>query len=241
MNKPILSCPHCARQYKRKTFYDKHVTLCKILSTKSEDDTTDISIKDLYHLVSNMALKQEKLERELSHLRKWIDTKKKKLSIIDWLNENTKASISYTQWRDTIQIKSSHMEDIFSNDYIVGMSNIITSHLPIDREETLCLKAFDQKENGLFIYNNEEWALLSNETFENLLMKIDKLVMTEFVLWQDVMKKKCPHNYFEMFTDNVKKVMGGNFTRDQIMCRVKRNIYKHLKINLRNIVQFEFG
>ena len=45
MNKPILSCPHCARQYKRKTFYDKHVTLCKILSTKSEEDTTDISIK----------------------------------------------------------------------------------------------------------------------------------------------------------------------------------------------------
>ena len=83
--------------------------------------------------------------------------------------------------------------------------------------------------------------MLSNETFENLLMKIDKLVMTEFVLWQDEMKKKCPHNYFEMFTDNVKKVMGGNFTRDQIMSRVKRNIYKHLKINLRNIVQFEFG
>ena len=167
MNKPILSCPHCARQYKRKTFYDKHLTLCKILSTKSEEDTTDITIKDLYHLVSEMALRQEKLDKELSQLRKWINTKKKKLSIIDWLNENTKATVPYNKWRDTVQIKQSHMEDIFSNDYIVGMSNIITSYLPIDEEETLCFKAFDQKENALFIYNNDEWVLLSNETFEN--------------------------------------------------------------------------
>lgn len=239
--KPVFTCPHCAREYKRKTFYDKHVLLCKILITKNDDDTVTMGIKELYELISEIALRQTKVEEQVSTLTKWVNTKRKKLSIINWLNENAKANITYSEWKDKLQINKKHLETIFQYDYIEGISNIIKENLLLQEEEILCFKAFDQKENALFVYTEEGWILLSPENFESLLVLIDKLLMKEFVIWQDELKKTSKNDYFELFAENVQKVMGGHFTREQILSRVKKNIFKHLKMNLRNIIQFEFS
>ena len=240
-NHSILTCPHCAKEYKRKIFYDKHVSLCKILSTKNSDESVTITVNELYNLVSEIALRQAKMEEQISTLTKWVNTKRKKLSIIDWLNTNSKADINYNEWKNKLTINRKNLEMIFQYNYIEGMSNIIKENIPLEQEEILCFRAFDQKENSLFIYNTEGWVLLSPENFENLLVMIDKLLMKEFVIWQDEIKKKSRNEYFEIFTEHVQKVMGGHFTREQILSRVKKNIYKHLKMNLRNIIQFEFS
>ena len=181
------------------------------------------------------------MEEQISNLTKWVNTKRKKLSIIDWLNTNSKADINYNEWKDNLTLNRKHLEMIFQYNYIEGISNIIKENLPLEQEEILCFKAFDQKENSLFIYNTEGWILLPPENFESLLVMIDKLLMKEFVVWQDEIKQTSKNEYFEIFTENVQKVMGGHFTREQILSRVKRNIYKHLKMNLRNIIQFEFS
>jgi uncharacterized protein YeeX (DUF496 family) len=240
---PSLTCPHCAREYKRKGCYDKHVTMCKILATKksdNEDNPNNISLKEIYTLVSELAFRQKKMEEQITELTKWVDTKRKKVSIIDWLNENIKCNIDYNKWKKSIKVNRNHLEKIFQDDYIEGICSIIKKNLPPE-DDTICIKAFDKKENILFIYTDHEWKILSQENFETLIGLLDKLVMKEFVNWQDEIKSKSKNDYFDLFTENVQKVMGSHFKRDRILSTVKKEIYIYLKIELRNIIQLEFN
>ena len=88
-SKPV-QCPHCNREYKRKKYFDKHVIICKMLNTKPEtlklefaerEDTP--SQRELYELILEIGIRQSKIEEQLTRLTKWVDTKRKKLSIIE--------------------------------------------------------------------------------------------------------------------------------------------------------------
>jgi hypothetical protein len=43
------------------------------------------------------------------------------------------------------------------------------------------------------------------------------------------------------YATNVQKVLGGTLPREQLYSKVRRGIYKYLKMNLRNIIQYEFS
>jgi hypothetical protein len=109
--------------------------------------------------------------------------------------------------------------------------------------ETMPIKAFDQKENILFIYNDEnKWEILSLPMFANLMNILSKKILTEFLKWQTENKSKMREDDFSYrYARNVQKIMGGNLTQEQIHMRVKKELYHYLKMNLRNVVEYEFS
>ena len=133
-----------------------------------------------------------------------------------------------------------YLEIIFQYDYVEGLSMILREFLPLENEQGLPIKSFDQKDNALFIYTKDGWQFMKPDEFESLLKTIDNALMKEFIKWQEENKSKILNELSELFTENVQKVIGGHFTREQIYSRVKRNIFKHLKMNLRNVIQYEF-
>jgi len=193
-------------------------------------------------LILEIGIRQSKIEEQLTHLTKWVDTKRKKLSIIDWLNENYKLEIYFEEWwrRSWPNLDRTHLDTVFKYDYVEGTSMILREFLPLEKEQGLPIKSFDQKDNALFIYTKDGWQFMKPYEFESLLKTMDNALMKEFAKWQEENKSKILNELSELFTENVQKVIGGHFTREQIYSRVKRNIFKHLKMNLRNVIQYEF-
>ena len=113
----------------------------------------------------------------------------------------------------------------------------------ISNEQTMPIKAFDQKENILFIYNEDnKWEILSQPMFANLMNILSKKILTEFLKWQTENKSKMRQDDFSYtYARNVQKIMGGNLTQEQIHMRVKKELYNYLKMNLRNVVEYEFS
>ena len=241
-NKPSnqMRCPYCSREYKRKVFYDRHIIACKILSktpkelkleAQEQDDTP--SIRGIYDIVLELGIRLSKIEKQQEKIDKWVETKKRKLCIISWLNDNFKPDTSYEEWIDCVKINREHLESIFRYNYIVGITYILQEYLPLGNETILPLKAFDQKEGSLFIYTNNQWKFMSPDTLDNLLRNLSKKIVDEFVKWQEENKHRLKEESFSIeFTENVQKAMGGSYSIEKQHSKIKFSIERRLSICL---------
>ena len=87
-------CKYCNRAYKLKPNYDKHYLFCETLNKsicknniKSDNEEKLPSLRDMFTLILELTAKNSHLEKRVEELSKWAESKRKKLNVIDWLNE----------------------------------------------------------------------------------------------------------------------------------------------------------
>jgi hypothetical protein len=156
---------------------------------------------------------------------------------------------------------------MFKHDYIHGCIEIIKDLLSSTDLNKLPLKSFNQKENTLFIatldrsnckeegnhnYNNDndnykessdiKWEIMSDKMFIEFISKISKQLLTEFIKWQKENTDKIYEDEFSnKYAINFQKILGGNNTQEYNNLRIKKELYKYLKTNLKNIIEYEFS
>ena len=244
---PCLECSFCQKKYKSDRCYKKHVTLCEFFSRTSRGDTDDNKIpsqKVLYEIIVDMVGKYSKMEEQLEKLNKWAEAKKRKLHIVEWLNENYLLETDFEEWCKGITINRSHLDLIFKFDFVAGVMYILQELLPLSDERNLPIKCFDQKDNTLFVRSEEHkgWGAMSGGQFECLIGCVSKRLIDELAEWQKENADKMGQEDFGItYATNVQKVLGGTVPREQLYSRVRRGLYKYLKMNLRNIIQYEFS
>jgi hypothetical protein len=209
---------------------------------KDNEEYSDTpTVRVLYEIILEMNYKMVKMETKLGEYEKWIETKKRKINIIDWLNDKYKTNCSYNEWFNTIKISRDHLEMVFQMDYILGFSAILQILLPIENEYTIPIKCFDNKDNILYIFDGEKWDIMSGDLFEKLMMTLSKKIIGEFINWQNEHSDKLKNDEFAiMYAQNMKKIMCGNVSLDILNAKIKKEVFKHLKINLKNVMECEF-
>lgn len=242
-------CVYCERKYKRKIYYDRHVLLCKVLSLTSsereienqENDDTPL-MRDMYLMIQELSYKYEKVQKQLDEVTKWANIKKRNFNVIDWLNNNYSNPPLYDDFIDSIQLDETHLELVFKYDYINGIIFIFKDLFPLS-DNNLPIKAFDQKDNTFFIFDkNNAWITMNGEIFDKFLKKLSKKIINLFTTWQDENINKMNNEKFTiLYTQNVKKVMGGNASFVQQKNILHKKFYNYLKVNLKNIVQYDFS
>lgn len=249
-------CGYCNKSYKIKKAYEKHFLLCSVinkstLERKSENDISENipSIREMYNIIQILIMKNNKLEQQVEKMSSWIHNNKKKVNVIEWLNENIIPSIDYNNWIDSIQINQNDMESVTNHNFIEGINQIIKRILGIGFESynthqaesiNLPIKAFEQKDN-LFVFNNTRWSIITVEEFDLLYNKITRGLIGQLKIWQDINQKRLFDSGFtEKYIENVKKVTGGELTKEQQYYKIKQLFYNNLKINIKNIIQYEF-
>ena len=99
-----------SKYYSRKSYYERHVLCCKVLSMsrKADLEIEELSdtpnIRELYILVQELSYKYQKQQAELNSLKRYVEKTKKMLNIVDWLNDNCKGSLDFTKWLDSIKV-----------------------------------------------------------------------------------------------------------------------------------------
>ena len=237
MNKPF-KCKFCGMEYNSEACYNKHKVLCEILNT--DKDCKNLGIYNLSLIVIELVKSNHKLQRDIVDLKRWVQIKKQKFVVLDWLNENCPSTNNFNTFIKTINITRNDLEIIFNSNYITGITEILQNLLKKGENNSL-FKSFDQKDNTIYIYK-EKWEILTSEDFENIFSILTKQIMTEFKKWQDENESILYTEKFSViYIKNVKKIVGGTDSLEKQKNIIHRNLYKYLKQNLQNIIEYEFS
>ena len=241
-------CDHCARLYTRKHYYDRHIICCNILQKTSrerkleneeKDDTP--TLRELYVMIQEFGKKYKEINEKLDYLTKYVETKKKQLSIIDWLNTNIQCDIVFHKWMENIEFSDEYLNYVFQSNLIDGINYIFQDIIGKYGESSLPIRAFDQKDSTFFIYIGNEWIIMNKETFEGMIYFMKKNLLKLFKIWQDKNESKLKTDSFSsIYMQNVHKLMGGKIPFEKQYLLIRSKLYKHLKCDLKTIVQFEF-
>ena len=237
MNKEFR-CPYCKREYIQKQgCYDKHKIVCEIINTDKDNKTLGLNQMSL--LVIELVKSNNKLQKEVVELKKWIQTKKQKFNVSEWLNNNYVPSINFNKFLKEIEIGREELEIIFKSNNIQGITEILQNI--IETRNSDLFKSFDQKENTIYVFK-EKWEILSTRDFDELFSLLWKKILHEFKIWQDENESILYTEKFSIiYINNVKKIMGGKESFEKQKSLIHRNLYKFLKQNIESIVEYEFS
>ena len=211
----------------------------------------DLNIHNLFAMVIMLYNKYEKLESEYTELKKYVAITKNKINILDYLNENFKHDYmnmcsggnNITKFIDELVIGEDQLQKIFKYDYVDGIFNIICEYIDVlnVKGSLLPIKCFNTKENILYIFDGQFWIIMDDIYLRKFIKSFDKKILTRFVEWKKNAEKTIDTEIFgEIYIQNMKKVIGGNYEKKNPALMIKNKLYKHLKIDLQSIVHYDF-
>jgi len=262
-NEKKFICAYCNKIYIRNASYNNHLVKCKLCRFASDCGNSesanssaisidmlkkDINIHNLFAMVIMLYNKYEKLENEYTELKKYVNVTKNKINILDYLNENFKhdymnmsnGGTNITKFMDEIVIGEDQLQKIFKYDYVDGIFNIICDYINV-KGSLVPIKCFNTKENVLYIFDGELWLIMDDNYLRKFIKSFDKKILTRFVEWKKIAEKTIdPEVFGEIYIQNMKKVIGGNFEKKNPAIMIKSRLYKHLKVDLKSIVSYDF-
>ena len=184
-------------------------------------------------------------------------------NLLQWLNDEArlndgarlndearlKALKPFSEWLPAIPpITRDHLALVFQHGFMDGMCAIIASLM----SASWPIGAYDEAPSTLFIYEQHphegapekamsddaaKWRPMTHPEFERFINRMQKLLMNEFVCWQqEHMSKMHDSDFAEQYDANLMKVMGsgkakggGCSNRDMLMTRMKSKVYAAIK------------
>ena len=244
------SCKCCGKDYTRKTSLHRHQILCEMIFKSKRDkiceqeETSDIpSRQQLYQIIQELAIKYDTLQEKMNEMQKWVQTKKKRVNIIEWLNNNHPQSISFQTWMKSIHVSESHIKLLIEENIVQTMNTILRENLHPEKGKPFA--SFSQKANQIYTFddNLKEWRILTQEDFTTLIKQIHSRILRELCEWRNTNAKEIAENekMSELYNKTVIKLMGLNFSQDSAsLVKIRSNLYNSLKIDLKQTLELEF-
>jgi len=264
MNNSSHYCEYCGKKYTRKTSHIKHTILCEVFhkskreKTCDKEESSDIpTTEKLYEIIQELALKYKIMETKMENMQKWVDKKKKKLNVLQWLNTCAKPQKTYTEWIQSITATEEHVEilieqnitqtvDALFNKKIQSLSQKDTD---TDTDTSISyihpIYCFVQKINIFYIYDDvtSEWKQMDSDDLISLSKKIHSKILQAICEWykKNIDKINKSDKMTILYNQTLVKLMSVNFTADSVyLSKLKTSLHSSLKTDLTNIVEYEF-
>ena len=254
-------CEYCNKEYKTKKALNHHVILCEIVyKAKRRDKTTNKesdeiyeklpSQKQMYEMLLEVTLKMTKMEEKMEQMQKWVDKTKKKINVLDWLNNssNLKPEIEFDSLADNIHILDSDVLLLFDVDFYDTLNEIFIRNIYNKEETNIPLFSFIQKTNTIYVYNKDitsletGWIELSREKLIYFLNKIHFKIVKTLTEWnkKNIDKINSSDKLAEIYNKAKIKLMSVDFKHDQTLSKVKFSIYNKMKKDMKSLIEYEF-
>mgnify|MGYP000123005770 CR=1 FL=1 len=243
-----LNCGFCNKKFEKKTNYEVHLITCeeiyKHINNNDDEDNYEPTNKMMFKLIKSLMNKCSKLENELIQMKKITNREKKKINILDWLNNNyNNINNDFNHFIEHININDNELNYFFENNYILGILNILKNNLLLENEENHPIKCFNEKKNTFFKYEIEtKWTILEYEEFNKMITKINHKLFIKFNEWKIKNQYKIDNddNFNDLFLKYRKIIMGENKNRFDVIRLVKCKLFQYLKLNLKKIIDYEY-
>ena len=250
-NNHLIKCKYATKQYTEHYKSKPYKSDPLVLETETlslESLSRDVNIQNLFTMVIMLHNKYDKLELEYNELKKYVSVVKNKINILDYLNENfkhdyLKSDVNIKNFMANLVLQQDHLQKIFKHDYVDGIFNIICEYIDTLNVKGILLpiKCFNNKENVLYIFDGEQWIIMDDTYLRVFIKSFDKKILTLFVEWKASAEKSIdPEIFGEIYIQNMKKVIAGNYEKKNPALMIKSRLYKHLKNDLKSIVHYDF-
>lgn len=251
-------CGHCALHFKTRARFRTHEATCLSLKqiraratfAPAPSSESSVSIQDLFSLVQDLAVRLETTEHELSVLKRQqreqlkrqhnAENKVHRDNLLQWLKTRRCCQV-FSEWLPAIPpITREQLELVFQHGFIDGMCSIIAS---IVATSPVPVCAYEEAPDTLFVYERQDqeqnscWRAMTRPEFEKFINRMQKLLMNEFVSWQQENKERWHDpDFAEKYDANLLKVTGsgkaksgGCSNRDMLMTRMKPKVCAAIK------------
>jgi hypothetical protein len=252
-------CCFCKREYKEKFNYDRHKVCCEFLCKSRREQLNDIDSvekiptqKEMFLLIKELALRNEKLEKEITKLKQ---VQKQKINILEWLNSpnssKSNPKIYFMDWILKVVFPEipNILETVYQTNLSTGLIKLFQNILNRDELNSLPIRAYENKPNTFYIFQEKtdgfEWKILSNDEFNKILSRICHQFIVQFKNnWFIPNQEKVENdeNYKDMYINYYQSILGGNerISDDSRIQKTKQFIYSIIKQNIKTIVEYDF-
>jgi hypothetical protein len=204
---------------------------------------------ELTKIVQELTLKLTKMEEKMEEMQKWVEKRKKKINVVLWLNTNSVPFVGFNEWvNNYITIKTDHLQDLMENTLFTTIQKIIEYNLDASSETKYPICCFSQKQNIFYICEKKEdtepeWRHAALTDITLLLKVIQNKLTKEFLIWKTANQDKFNEENSRtavLFNKAIIKLFDMSFTQDATMSRIKTILFTHLKIDIKQQLDYEF-
>jgi hypothetical protein len=249
IKQPAQCCKYCGKSYLKKTNLDKHVILCELLNTSKSKTTVDDeeevpSQRKMYQLLLEMGSKLNKLDEKVDELNKWVIKKKKKINVIEWLNNHLTPEINFDSLIEKIIIEKDDIQYLFQNNFADTMNHIFSRNIYNISESEYPIFAFVQKSNAFYIYENEEagWMELNREKLVKFLNRVHTKLYRIYLEWkkENITQIEDDEKLSLLCDKTTCKMMDVDFRQESILGKIRSNMYGRMKTDMKALVEYDF-
>ena len=259
----MFNCEYCRKEYTRKSAYKRHAILCEIIHSQQvnskaslkreekceEEETTSIpTLTTLYHIVQELAIENKKMREEISELHKHLTKGMKKVNILEWLNTDDPhqpaPTKTFKEFMKTIQVTQNAVHILMNDTALQTIIHIVQENFISITE--IPIKAFSQKNNSMYIYNNAQtnWKKLQPEEFILLLKHIHSKILSQLCEWYNKNKTEIlrGEKLSDIYDKTLHKLMSVDFeTSPTLVSKIRTHLYNLIKTDLKSVeYNFEF-
>lgn len=263
--KTNYNCEFCGKNYKSKSSIRKHELLCEIIydtnnnnknkRKKEQNDDNDESNEDfvpsakqMYNIIVELSNKYVQLQEKVNIMTSFVQEKKKKINVKDWLNNHVKPEVYFSKtFFQSITIVDTDISCITSgsNNFYDMLHMILSRAIYSQEEKRRPVFALTQRPNSLYIYDEDQkWQELTQEKLIYVLNIIHFNCVKALSAWNKRNLSTKSRNENEILADIYSKatikMMSVDFKRELTISRIKNSIYENIKQDMKALVQVEF-
>ena len=247
-------CHLCNKKYVRKTDCEKHKLLCSMLSQNkrsqqinAEECADVLTHSQLCTIVRDLAFKYNQLEEKIASMQKWTDKQKKKINVVEWLNNNCSPSFPFHSLKESLsaQIRVSIIDKLIDTNLYETMMHIFENNEILSSNPPI--QCFEQKPNTFYIYSLTQesqagtWVLMTKEDILRLLHWVHSFLLREMVVWKKKHESTISSDRMcTLFNKTMIKIVEADFTNDHTLCKIKHSLFQYLKKDLKNVIEYDF-
>tara|TARA_Y100000591_G_C21765239_1_gene662454 strand:+ start:719 stop:1282 length:564 start_codon:yes stop_codon:yes gene_type:complete len=185
--------------------------------------------------MSNLLVANERLTERVKKLETLTYKEKKKINVLNWLNDNKILSINYDRFIENIEINRDLLEIVYNEGIIEGITSILNENLSKCEEKPLM--CFEEKSYVLYEKTIDGWKKLKDDEFKKGVCYLQREILKQFRLLnpiEDLITDK-QHN---LYNKRLMNICVDNFSSK--IKNIRNDVYVYNKKSINKLVSYDF-
>lgn len=181
-------CGRCYTVCPTHKIFELHMTMCKFIHNSQYENSIDRYYTEMetpsqtaqFQYIIHLTQKVQDLEQKMAKLQQSVLPLCRR-QVGEYLESLPPPPKSFQEWVTSISISTETLEYVLKNDLKSGIKQSLEY---IIEDTDFPLRAFTQKPNKFYLYDNEaEWRLMTSEEFVKFIGRLEHKCLRKYMEW----------------------------------------------------------